>query len=233
MGTSKGYITPTKPEWSAAKRAISTYLRNRDTESRTNAVSKYAKAVLAGGTNSIDSSSSVSIAVGRIIAFTRGVAGNGLDSTLRQFGREDLIGKPPETIINELVDEFTNHSSTVDDSLALAAISTAFEVLKVNSPEDLADINLNAFLVEMIIAYVNNDFDFKFYEKISQGRTPETTHGILTDIHGYIDGTLRLTLKSIDIYSVDLKRMSANEFVADMLNDAYNVFISINGVEKK
>lgn len=233
MGTSKGYIAPTKPEWSAAKRAISTYLRNRDTESRTNAISKYAKAVLAGGTNSIDSNSSVSIAAGRIIAFARGVAENGLDKTLRQFGREDLIGKRPEIVINELIDGFTNHSSTIEDSLALTAISAAFGVLKIYSPEDLANIDLNAFLVEMIIAYVNNDFDFRFYEKISQGRTPETTHSILTDIHGYIDGTLRLTLKSVDIYSVDLQRMSANTIVAEMLNDAYNVFTSINGVEEK
>ena len=38
MGTSKGYIPPTKPEWSNAKRAISSFLRNRDADSRVNAI---------------------------------------------------------------------------------------------------------------------------------------------------------------------------------------------------
>ena len=45
MGTSKGYISPTKPEWTSAKRAVSSYLRNRDSESRANAMSKYVAAM--------------------------------------------------------------------------------------------------------------------------------------------------------------------------------------------
>lgn len=48
MGTSKGYIPPTKPEWSNAKRAISSFLRNRDADSRVNAIQKFGEAMSSG-----------------------------------------------------------------------------------------------------------------------------------------------------------------------------------------
>ena len=48
MGTSKGYIAPTRPEWSASKRSVSTFLRNRDTDSKAKAVSKFAEAMSMG-----------------------------------------------------------------------------------------------------------------------------------------------------------------------------------------
>ena len=46
MGTSKGYIPPTKPEWSNAKRAVSGFLRNRDSDSRANAIQKFGEAMI-------------------------------------------------------------------------------------------------------------------------------------------------------------------------------------------
>ena len=45
MGTSKGYIPPTKPEWSKAKRAVSGFLRNRDSDSRANVIQKFGEAM--------------------------------------------------------------------------------------------------------------------------------------------------------------------------------------------
>ena len=48
MGTSKGYIAPTKPEWRAAKRAVSEYIRSGDSDSRAKAVSRFAEAALLG-----------------------------------------------------------------------------------------------------------------------------------------------------------------------------------------
>lgn len=42
MGTSKGYIAPTTPHWSQAKRAVTSYINSGDGESRAKAASKYA-----------------------------------------------------------------------------------------------------------------------------------------------------------------------------------------------
>lgn len=234
MGTSKGYIAPTRPEWSKAKRAVSTYLKNGDSESRANAVSKYAEAIrtgTAGSTEGTSFGSSFTSAVGNVITFARGVAENGLDKTLSQFGRNDLIGKQPGTIIHELLDQFTNHGSTIEDALASEALSVAFNNLGIESPDDLAGIDLDAFLTELIIAFVNNDFDFRFYEKVSHGRTPEDTHSILKDVHDYIDGTLRSKLTPVDIGKINLSNMDADTIVASMLDDAFTTFITFYGAE--
>lgn len=232
MGTSKGYIAPTRPEWSKAKRAVSAYLRDRDAESRANAVSKYAEAMRAGGSTLVGGGSSFSSAAGNMLSFAISVAGNGLDQTLRQFGRDDLIGKPSDAIINEMLNHFTNNGSTAEDSLALAALSSALGALKVETPDDLGNMDLDAFLMEIIIAFVNYDFDFHFYEKIGKGRTPEETFNILKEVHGYIDGTLRNKLTPADISSIDLAKMDADKIVSDMLDDAFSTCMTFYGVEE-
>ena len=234
MGTSKGYIAPTRPEWSKAKRAVSTYLKNGDSDSRANAVAKYAEAMRFGNAGSGGSpsyGSSFSSAAGNVLSFARGIAENGLDDTLIQFGRSDLIGKSADTIIHELLTQFTNHNATIEDSLASEALSTAFDVLGVESPEDMAKIDLDAFLLELIIAFVNNNFDFRFYEKVSRGRTPENTRTILQDVHEYIDGTLRSNLSTTEIDKIDLSRMGADSIVSTMLDDAFSTCMTFYGVE--
>lgn len=234
MGTSKGYIAPTRPEWSNAKRAVTAYLKSRDLVSKVNAVAKYAEAMRIGsknGTGGTAFGSSFSSAAGSVILFAQGAAENGLNNTLSRFGREDLIEKPNGTIIHELLSQFTNHGSTIEDSLALDALSTAFDILEIESMDDLARIDLDKFLLELIIAFVNNDFDLRFYEKVSHGRTPEETYAILTDVHGYIDGILRSKLNPTEISRVNLSKMDADRIVAAMLDDAFSICMTIYGVE--
>ncbi len=234
MGTSKGYISPTRVEWSNSKRAVSTYLRAGDSESKANAVSKYADAIRSNRTATMGGTkygSSFSSSAGILISFAKDVAEKGTEAALIQIGREDLIGKPPDIIIDELLDQCTNHKSSIEDSLAAAAISAAFDAMDIKSPDDLASIDLDSFLIELIIAFVNNDFDFHFYERISRNRSQEKTHEILEDIHGYISGTLRDRLTSVEISKINLSKMSADLIVSDMIDDAYSVFSTVYGVE--
>ena len=235
MGTSKGYIAPTRPEWSKAKRAISIYLRNRDSDSKARAVSKYADAMRTSGSIKTDGmafGASFSSSAGNVISFARGVANHGLALTLSQFGRDDLIGKSSDMIIHELLTQFTNHGSTIEDSLAMDALSSAFENLNIVTPDDLAKVDLDLFLEELIIAFVNNDFDFRFHEKISQGRTPEDARSILDEVHGYIDGILRERLNHRNLGEIDLSKMDAERIVSEMLNDAFSACVDIYGVEE-
>ena len=235
MGTSKGYIAPTRLEWSNAKRSVTTYLRNMNFETKAKTVAKYAKAMYTNKVNnskkSVAFSSSFSSAAGNVIIFAKEVADNGLDGALNQFGRNDLIGKPPGIIINELLNQFTNHASTIDDSLSLNALSSTFNKLEIESPDDLANIDLDVFLFELIIAFVNINFDFRFYEKISCGRTPEETIYILNYVHDYIDGTLRNNLTIVDISKINLSKMDTNKIITDMLNDAFYTCMDFYGVE--
>ena len=152
MGTSKGYIAPTKPEWSEAKRAVSGFLRNGDSESKAKAAGKYAAAMLSGGKQM---NTQYAVAADNVRSFARGVATNGVDHTLIAFGRSDLIGKSPSEILDALIDQFTYNSNTLADSLSAEALSLAFYNLKIEAPEDLGNIGLDALLREMITEYIN------------------------------------------------------------------------------
>ena len=159
MGTSKGYVPPTKPEWSNAKRAVSAMIKNGDIESITKAASRYAEAMLSdGGTIG----ESFAPAAGKFIGVAKGIANNGLERTLVEFGRDDLIGKDPEEILQELLDQFTNNQSTNEDSISADAISQAFDNLGVLTLEDLGNIDIDELLREMITEYVNISFDLRF-----------------------------------------------------------------------
>jgi len=45
MGTSKGYIAPTTPHWSKAKRAVTSFVNNQDYDSKAKAAGRYAAAM--------------------------------------------------------------------------------------------------------------------------------------------------------------------------------------------
>lgn len=232
MGTSKGYIAPTRPEWSKAKRAISTYLRNRDPEARRNAISKYAEARHTGRKEDTTGSLAFSSAVRNVLYFASAIANSGLDDTLSQFGLRDLMGMSPENVVHELIEHFANHGSTVEDSLALAALSEAFEALEVETTDDLSKMNLDAFLLEVVIAFINNDFDFCFTEKIGKGRTPEETFEILKEVHAYIDGVLRNGLAPVDIKNIDFSKIASEKIVCDILDEAFSTCMNFHGVEE-
>lgn len=234
MGTSKGYIPPTKLEWSKAKRSISTFLRKRDLNSKSNVVVRYSEAIykwFGKGVNDTIFGRSFSSAVENVVTFAGEVKENGLEKTLYKFGRNDLIGKSPEIIIQELLYMFTSHGSSIEDSLALSALTSAFETLNIENIEDFNSLDLDLFLLEVIIAFVKNDFDFRYYEKISQGRTPKDTLNILEEVHGYIDGILRTKLTNTSIGDIDFANIGTNKIVFFILKDAYDTFINIYGEE--
>lgn len=226
MGTSKGYISPTKPEWTSAKRAISSYLRNRDSESRANAMNKYVTAL--ASTNGT-SSSSFSSSAGGVIGFARGIANNGLNDTLIEFGRQDLIGKDSVEILDAIMDQFTNGSATLEDSLAADAISKAFENLKIETADDLGKVDIDQLLGEMVIEFININFDLRFDERIGKGRTPAEKALVLDDIHNYVANTLYGKLNTKQISNMDFSKLQASDIVKDTLQDAYETFLKYYG----
>lgn len=220
MGTSKGYIPPTKPEWSSAKRAVSSFLRNRDEESKANAVKKFGEAMSSA---SIFSGTSFSNAAGNILGFARGVKENGLDNTLIEFGREDLIGKEPDEILHELIYQFTNNSSTLEDSLASDALSQALDNLNVENIEDLGEIDIDVMLREMVTDFVIISFDLVFDEKIGKGRGQAEKDIILKEMHNYIADALYSSLSIKELKKIDFSKLSASSIVKSSIDEAYKI----------
>lgn len=232
MGTSKGYISPTNPEWRSTKRAVTSFAKNRTRDSLSRAVSRFAKAMQAewgGQSAKVSSSMSFSSSSGRMIAFISEAKERGLGVALNSVGLSELTDKTADEIIQELLLFFSNDGSTREDSLVLDALSSVFVSLNIESIDGLLGIDIKVFLMELIIQYVCISFDHRFCEKIGQGRSPEETQGILQDTHAYISGTLRERLTITDIQGVVLSDIKASSIVTNMLDEAFSALIQFYG----
>lgn len=220
MGTSKGYIAPKTPHWSQAKRAVTSYINNGDSNARSNAASKFAEAMR----HEVSSSGSFIRASGSVIAFANAVSRGGLNQALRDFGREDLIGKNSETIFYELLQDFTNYGSTIEDYLAAEAISSAFKELQVTDMEQLKDISCEQLLTEILVEYIKFNFAFRYEEKIRMKKSPAETEKLLKEMNQYISNKIHDKLDVKDLQSIDFTQLKTSEFVENALMDAYQVF---------
>lgn len=220
MGTSKGYIAPTTPQWSQAKRAVTSYIKNGNMESRAKAASKFASAMH----HDLASSEQFTKAAGSILSFAQAVSHAGINNALHEFNRNDLIGKSSDEIYNELVQEFTNYGNTTEDYLSAEAIRAALKELNITDLEDLKVVAPDVLLKEMLIEYIKFSFAFRYEEKICMKRNPEETERLLKEMGKYISNELHNNLKLEDIKTIDFERMQASEIVKRSLEDAYQVF---------
>lgn len=227
MGTSKGYIPPTTLYWKESKRAVTSYIRCLDSESREKAIRKFAEAMK----SDIAASSEFVTAAGRVVAFANLVASDGVDNALHYYGRDDLIGKSSSKIYSALLQEFTNHGSTTEGYLSYVSISSALEALEINDLEQIEDLNPDILLKEIIIEYVKNSFAFRYEEKILERKTPDETYKILSEINEYISNELHTKLAIDDIMTVDFARMDSADIVKKSLENAYRVFMIFYGDE--
>ncbi len=220
MGTSKGYIAPTTVHWSQAKRAVTTYVKNGDGESRANAASKYATAM----NNDIESSANFLKAAGNILAFANAISSSSVNDALVDFNRSDLVGKSSSEIYNELIEGITNYGNTIEDYLSAEAIRSALKTLNITDIEQMKDVDSVILLKEMLIEYIKFSFAFRYEEKIRMKRNPDETDRLLTEMNKYISNELHNKLKLEDIKMIDFTKMQASNIVESSLRDAYQIF---------
>ena len=220
MGTSKGYIAPTRIEWTQAKRAVSQMLRDKDSDSIKKTASKFATAMKSDATYGKTFPSATT----GILSLSRNISNYGVIYALQQINRQDLIGKPSEEIWNELLNQYTSNGSTVEDSLAVDALSKALENLNINDLDQLGAVSQEILLKEMLVEFISISFDFRFAEKIGKGRSPIETQQILKDMQDYIRSSLYENLSLESIESLDFSDLSSNKYVNTTLNRAFSLF---------
>ena len=223
MGTSKGYIPPTRIQWTNAKRAVTQMLSNRDASSTAKAVSRFATAMKADATPN----TTFSKAVTGILGLSKAIAGSGSTNALNQIGRQDLIGKSSEEIWNELLHEYTNNGSTAEDALAADALSKTLENLNIKDLEQLGNVQQDVLLIEMLVNFISINFEYRYSEKIGKARSPIEATKIIKEIQDYIRSNLYETLKLSDINNVDFLDISNSQYVDKVLKDAYSIFENI------
>jgi len=220
MGTSKGYIPPTRIKWANAKRAVTQMLNDRDASSIAKATSRYASAMKADATPN----TTFSKAAAGLLGLSKAIASSGITYALSQIGRQDLIGKSSEEIWNELLHEYTNNGSTAEDALAADALSKTLENLNVIDLDQLGEVQRDVLLLEMLINFISINFEYRFFEKISKDRSPLEASRIIKEIQDYIRSNLYESLKLSDINDVDFLNLSSSQYVDSALKDAYSIF---------
>ena len=220
MGTSKGYIAPTTPYWSQAKRAVTAFAKNGDYTSKAHAASKYASAMKAN----MSMVSTFNSATSKVLGFAQSVASKGLDGALRDYNHEDLIGKPSDVVWKELLNDFTNAGATTEDNLAVDALSQGLANLDIDDISKIGDIPTEVLLKEMLKEYIKAHFDFCYEEKISRGRSPMQTTEVLKKMHEYIENSIDGELNLSIIKTVDFSDIKSSDVVKTALYDAYSVF---------
>lgn len=184
------------------------------------AASKYATAMK----TDMSTGGSFQSAAARTLGFAQKVASGGLDNALREYNREDLVGKPSEVVWTELLHEFTNSGASVEDNMAADALSQAMDNLEIEDIADIGNVSVDILLKEMLKEYIKENFDFRYEEKISKGKTPAQTSEILNDMHEYIENSIDGDLNLDNLRTVDFSNMGTAQVVEDALRDALSVF---------
>lgn len=201
MGTSKGYIPPTKGEWTKSKRAVTRMINGSINDELPNVIRKYASAV----SSDSDFANVFSNAVANLLGISRGIRVNGLDNTLIQYERADLIGKSAKEIWDELFDEYSSGGSTKEETLANDALSKAINNLNIETVDDLVNCNQESLLKELLACFAYILFAFIYEEQINKKKSPEQTNSIMNEVEKYI--------RSIVFNNVDISKLKDSDFI--------------------
>lgn len=219
MGTSKGYISPTRIQWSNSKRAVGEMIKHTSSQSIAKSASRFSTAMKsdmsAGGTITFTS------AAAGVLGFIKSATSNGIDSALKEINREDLIGKNSDEIWDELLYTYTQDGKTDEDSLAIDALSISTKNLNIDL-EHLNEVKQDVLLKEMLANYICLKFEFHYEEKIGKDKSPSEKNDILRSMKGYIRSNVYENLSLKEISSIDFYELNGSQYVEDALRDAFS-----------
>lgn len=226
MGTSKGYIAPSTPAWSQAKRSVSKYIGNPNTGTCREAATKYAQAMTAGNYSTV----SVAKIFSGVLNFSSVSADRGYTTALHEIGREDLISLPPEEALSELMSHFANDGSTIDDKIALDCISESFRVLEITDIEDLQHIDSLQLLKEMVCQFAKAKFA-QLFDKQIRNKCPiiEQANARIVEMQNYIYYTMAQQLTSDVLQAINPHNLANETIVQSTINKAYELMNAFYG----
>ncbi len=219
MGTSKGYIAPSTPNWASAKRGISGFINQPSELNKKDAVAKYARAM-----NSEESMYERASAV--FASFSEFVSSsnrNGISQALSDFGKKYLNDLSPEEAFSELVNSFSEGSS-IDDIIANSCISDALLILGIESFEDFPKINYNDFIKELVCQFAKQKFAQMFDKHIkNKCGNVVIAHARQKEMQEYIYYTVKYQLTDNVLTEINPRNIADERIVKDVLAKAFDI----------
>lgn len=220
MGTSKGYIAPSTPHWSQAKRGVSLYVSNPTSGERNNAASKYSRAMKTDGF----ANHRLVNALAGFANFASTSISHGYAKALQIIGREDILSLDSEDAINELILHFTNNGETIDDAIALDCISETLSVLEIQELADLKNLDINILIKEMVCQFAKLKFA-QLFDKQIRNKCPniEQANSRMTEMQNYIYYVMELKLTDEVLHSINPQNLSNETVIQDVLKRGFDL----------
>ncbi len=228
MGTSKSYITPTKQHWSDAKRAATQLSKQNSLPNKERLISRYATAMKKDynetNTNTIS-------AIGQLLRLSQSISNIGVEQTLKDIDKEYLLEKNPEEILNILINEYCQQGDTINNYIEMDTLSLALKELNIVTLEDLKTIPVDILLKEIIINYINQNFKFRFEEKIGKKNSPENTNRIIEEMGMLMRNKLIEELDISQIKNIDFFNLENDKLIQEKIIEAYDILRKLYGEE--
>lgn len=217
MGTSKGYIAPSTPQWARAKRGVTSYIGNPSDTSIKQAVTDYAKAVSSDNNITENIADIFSQVIGFILSSN---SEHGFNGAIKEIHREDILKLDSAEALTELTYHFAHNGNTIDDAIALDCISNTFEVLEILDITDIEKISAKEFLKELVCQFAKLKFAQLFDKQIrNKCNSIQIANARIADVQDYIYETLKLKFdkKPELISAVNPKKLSEFSIVKELV----------------
>jgi len=224
---------PQTESWRPARTAFTSYLKNPTKRRLGNTVSKYVKG--SGGskkiTSSVISGKSTGIKFG---GFLSDVIEKGTNEALKILGVGDVEGKSAEHVFVKLAELLSPRGNEADDPYARSAISETLAIIyedlekdekSIDDLESLTIENANDYMVIYLSTYIYQRLMAELGKSLVE-RSDYSEKQLIDreyEISEYIQETLKLEFKEIDITKVDFASSQGKEKINDIFNDAYSI----------
>ena len=224
MGTSKGYIAPSTPHWSQAKRQLTTYIGNQTSDNRRITTRKYAQAMSTEGFNN----SSVVTNFSKMASFASTIHQLGYETALQEIGREDLLDMNSEDALNELMYYFANDCITIDDKITLDCISESLLILGIHQPEDLKNTETNKLIKVLICLFAKFKFA-QLFDKQIRNKDSVNADKIVLELQDYVYYTMDNALTDEKLLSINPKNLADEKIVKGIIKEAFKLMEEVYG----
>lgn len=224
-----------KPEpktagFSNARRNLTRFIKKRNRQNFRSAAKSYVKSYGGGKSASKTAISGKSSGV-RFSGFLSGIASQGVNKTLENYGLTDCIGKSAEYVLTKIADLVAPSGATNEEAAAreaiIDALSFLYDSFELNDKDivELDSINKSTFeqvIKEYISSYIFNrwlhELGLKFEEKAASSRELiQTEH----EAKEYIKEAVELDFSKIDLLKINFNSDVGKTTIDKIFDEAY------------
>ena len=110
-------------------------------------------------------------------------------------------------------------------------LSLALKELNIITLEDLKRVPVEILLKEIIINYINQNFKFRFEEKISKKNSPASTNRIMEEMGILMRNKLIEELDISQIKNINFSNLENDKFIQQKIIEAYDILRKLYGEE--